>query len=170
MKDVRLARLQKEMLKIISSVFQGDISDPRLSGLKITKIKMTRDLKKMKIYFAEFDKKLTDAEIVELLTRSSGFLKKQIAGARIMRTIPDIVYEYDKTNERVEKIEELFQKIAEEKRNSNYYDDDNDNDYYDNDGELLDEDLEDYEEYQDDLNDEDLEFEYEDIDDDDEEM
>ena len=169
MKSIRIERLQKELLKIISSVFQGDISDPRLSGLKITKIKMTSDLKKMKIYFAEFDKRLTDNEIVELLTKSTGFLKKQIAGARIMRTIPEIVYEYDKTNERVERIDELFRQIAEEKRNSNYYDDDSDNEYYDNDGELQDEDMEDYDDYQDELDDEELEFDYDDIDNDEDE-
>ena len=169
MKNIRLERLQKELLKIVNPVFHGEISDQRLSGIEITKVKLTSDLKRMKIFFSGFDKKMSESEIIELITKSSGFIKKQIAGAGIMRTIPEVVFEYDKTSERVEKIEKIFQTIAEEKRNNNYYEDDSDNDYYDNDDELLDEDLDDYEEYQEDLDDDELDFEYDDIEDDDDE-
>ena len=166
MNSIRLERLQKELHRIINSTFQGEISDPRLSGIEITRIKISKDLKLVKASFSEYDKKISNTEILELLTKSSGFIKKQIAGAKIMRTIPEIVFEYDQTNERVEKMNQIFNVIAEEKRNNNYYDDDNDNDYYDDNDELLDEDLEEYDEYQDDLDDDELE-DYDDLEDED---
>ena len=167
MNSIRAERLQKELLKIVNSAFQGSISDPRLTGIEITRIKVSKDLKLMKAHFSNFDNNLTENETLNLLIKSSGFIKKQIAGANIMRTIPEIVFEYDKTNERVMKMDEIFNTLAEERKNNNYYDDDNDNDYYDDSDELLDEDLEDYDEYNDDL-DEDLEYDYDDIEDEDE--
>ena len=167
MKGFRLERLQKELLKIVNSVFHGDIADPRLSGIEIKYVKISPDLRLLKMYFSDYDKNIPLDTIKELLMKSSGFIKKQIAGACIMRTIPQIVFEYDNTNERVEKIDELFKLIADEKRNNNYYDEDSDNEYYEDD-ELEDEDLEDYDDYNDDL-DEDLDFDYEEIDEDDDE-
>ena len=164
----RVERLQKELHRQISCIFQGDITDNRLSGLEITNVKITPDLRLLTVYFAGLNKGMTIETTLELLQKSSGFIKKQIAGVGIMRIIPEIVFKYDKTGERVEKLDEIFRKIADEKRNNNYYDDDSDNDYYDGeDDQLMDEDLEDYDDYNDDL-DEDLEFEYDDIEDEDE--
>jgi len=169
MKGFRKERLQKELNRIINSIFQGDISDQRLSGIEITRVKITSDLTNLKLFFTGKDENIPLEDMYELLTKSSGFIKKRIAGAGIMRTIPQIVWEYDNTNEKNEKLNELFKQIADEKRNNNYYDDDNDNDYYDNDeDQLMDEDLEEYDDYNDEL-DEDLEFEYDDIEDDEEE-
>ncbi|MCK9328736.1 MAG: 30S ribosome-binding factor RbfA [Candidatus Cloacimonetes bacterium] len=164
MKGFRLERLQSELYKVLYSVFNGEISDNRISGISITKVKLSPDLSLLKVYFSDYNQQIPLEKILELLNRSSGFIKKQIAGANIMRTIPQIVFQYDETNERVGKMDELFRIIAEEKRNNNYYDDDRDNVYYDDD-ELEDEDFEDYEEYTDDL-DEDLDFDYEEIEED----
>ena len=163
MKNIRQERLQKELLRIIRPIFKGELSDKRLLGIEITRVKISTDLKKLKLFFSDFDENIEMNEIKELLEKSSGFIKKQIAGAGIMRTIPDIVFQYDKANERIERIDDIFRTIAEEKRNSNYYDDDSDNDYYDDD--LSDDDLDDYDDdYDDDLDDDDLDFDYDDVD------
>jgi ribosome-binding factor A len=169
MKGFRKERLQKELKQILNSVFQGDISDRRLSGIEITRVKITADLSTLRLFFTGIDEKILLDEIYELLIKSSGFIKKKIAGAGIMRTIPHIVRDYDNKNEKKERLNDLFKQIAEEKRNSNYYDDDSDNNYYEHDDDhLLDEDLEEYDDYSDELE-EDLEFEYDEIDLDDEE-
>ena len=161
----RIDRLQKELHKLIYSIFHGDLADPRISGLDITRVKLTKDMKLLKVYFANYDQNIPLETILELLSKSSGFIKKQIAGATIMRTIPQIIFEYDDSNQRIESIEKVFQSISSEKRNKYY---DSDNDYYDDDDDYLNEDdLEDYDDYNDDLDDEDLDFDYEDDEDDD---
>ena len=167
-KSFKTERLQKELQKIVNAMFQGDIADPRLSGIEITKIKISPDRTQMKIYFAGHPSEIPQEKIIELLIKSSGFIKKQIAGANIMRTIPQISFQHDATNKRVEKIEEIFKTIAAQKKNHNYYDNDNDNEYYDDDEELDENELDDYDDYNEDIND-DIEFEYDEIDDDDDE-
>jgi ribosome-binding factor A len=149
-KSYKIPRLEKELYRLVSAVFQGDISDPRLLGLEITRIQITKDLSILKIYFSKFDKELTLENIMELLQKSSGFIKKQIAGASIMRTIPNIVFQYDKSTERTERIDQIFQQISSEKRNNDYYDDDTDNEYY-NDDEVDDDDFTEYGDYNEEL-------------------
>ena len=162
----RKERLEKELQKLINAIFHGDIEDSRISGIQITKVRLTSDMKLTKLYFSDYDKEIPLNKILELLNKCSGYIKKQIAGANIMRTIPQIVFEYDNTSERVNSIEKVFQTIAAEKRNHNYYDDDNDSVYYDND-EIMDEDLEEYDDYDDEFEDDDLDFNYQEVDDDD---
>jgi ribosome-binding factor A len=161
-KEFKIQRLQKELHRVINSIFQGGITDDRLSGLNITRVKLSSDLSVLKIYFAEYNPKFTKEKIIELLTKSSGFIKKQIAGECNMRTIPHINFEHDNNPERIGKIDEIFNILAEEKRNKNYYEDDADNGQY-IDEDLEDSDMEDYEDHPnayDDL--EDLEDEIED--------
>ncbi|MCL1827122.1 MAG: 30S ribosome-binding factor RbfA, partial [Candidatus Cloacimonetes bacterium] len=158
---VRLERLQKELHHLVDSLFQGSISDSRLSGIDITTVKLSHDLGHLKLYFTNINKDNKIDTTIELLNKSSGFIKKKIAGAKLMRTIPQIAFEYDNTNDKAEKIDKLLRIIAEEKRNQNYYEDDSDNDYYDDDDEIYDEDLEDYDDYNDELDDE-LDYDYDD--------
>ena len=163
MNNIKIERLQKELQKLINAVFNGKIDDNRLNGIEITKVKVSPDLSFLKIYFTDFNQELPEKKILELLYKSSGFIKKQIAGANIMRTIPQIEFEYDNTSKRVEKIDQIFKKLEAEKRNNDYYDDDSDNEYYDDD-ELDDSDL-DYDDSGEEIGD-DIDIEIEDIDED----
>ena len=165
MKNIRIERLQKELQHLTDSIFQGDIHDSRLSGIEITQTKLSPDFSHLKLYFTNINSNIDIQKTIELLNKSSGYIKKRIAGAKIMRSLPQIVFEYDNTNERVEKINKLFSLIADEKRNQNYYEDDSDNDFYDDNDEILEEDLEDYDDYNDEL-DKELEYEYDEDDDD----
>jgi len=159
-KSYKRDRLQKELQKIINAAFNGQIDDERLSGIEVTYVKISPDLSFLKVYFTDYIKELPPEKLIPLLIKSSGFIKKQIAGVGIMRTIPQITFEHDNSTQRAEHIENIFKRIAEEKRNNDYYDDDSDNEYYQDD-ELEDEDLEDNDE---DI-DEEIDIDYDDLDD-----
>ena len=163
MSSIKVERLQKELQRIINAAFNGKIDDQRLSGIEITMVKISPDLSFLKVFFSDYHKELPEAKLIELLNKSSGFLKKQIAGANIMRTIPQIEFEYDNTGEKAEKIDQIFQKLEAERRNNDYYDNDSDNEYY-HEEELEDGDIE-YDDLADEMG-EDLDIEIEDLEED----
>ena len=70
MSKFRTDRLQKELQKLISAVFQGEIADRRLSGIDITRVKITKDLKLLKIYFSGGNENIDREDILELLEKS----------------------------------------------------------------------------------------------------
>lgn len=153
MKNYRIPRLAHELKKIFNITLTQKLNDPALLWVNITEVLISKDLRYAKIYFSHYNNPASHEEIKEHLIKSSGFFKKQIAGAHIMRTIPELSFHYDDTEDRAEKVEALLASIKDD------YDDDNDpdidiSDYLDDD---------DYFDYDDDEDDED----YEDFDDDD---
>lgn len=156
MKNYRIPRLQEELKKIFNITLSQRLGDPGLAWVNITDVIISKDLRYAKIYFSHYNNPASHQEIREHLIKTSGFFKKQIAGAHIMRTIPELSFFYDDTEDRAAKVEALLAGIKDDYEDDDDYDPDIDIDDYLDDDE--------YYEYDDDLEEDD----YEDFDDDDE--
>jgi ribosome-binding factor A len=156
MKNYRIPRLQEELKKIFNITISQKLGDPGLAWVNITDVIISKDLRYAKIYFSHYNNPASHQEIREHLIKTSGFFKKQIAGAHIMRTIPELSFFYDDTEDRAAKVEALLAGIKDDYEDDDDYDPDIDIDDYLDDDE--------YYEYDDDLEEDD----YEDFDDDDE--
>jgi ribosome-binding factor A len=153
MKNYRIPRLAQELKKIFNITLTQKLNDPALAWVNITEVIISKDLRYAKVYFSHFNNPASHDEIKQHLIKSSGFFKKQIAGAHIMRTIPELSFHYDDTEDRAERVEALLASIKDE------YDEDYDPDI----------DIEDYlddDEYYD-YDDDEEEDNYDDFDDDD---
>jgi len=160
MKNYRLPRLQSELKKLFNIALSQKLNDPKLAWVQITDVVISKDLHYAKLYFSHYNNPASHNQIRELLMKSSGFLKKQIAGAQIMRTIPELSFYYDETEERASKVETLLASLKKDD-----FDDDDDEDqdidideYLDDDDDFFDfdedEDEEDYDDFEDDDEDE----------------
>ena len=156
MKNYRIPRLQEELKKIFNITISQRLGDPCLAWVNITDVIISKDLRYAKIYFSHYNNPASHQEIREHLIKTSGFFKKQIAGAHIMRTIPELSFFYDDTEDRAAKVEALLAGIKDDYDDEDDYDPDIDIDDYLDDDE--------YYEYDDDLEEDD----YDDFDDDDE--
>ncbi|MBW6516149.1 MAG: 30S ribosome-binding factor RbfA [Candidatus Cloacimonetes bacterium] len=110
----RMARLEKEILRILNNALVNKINDQRLQWVTITEVELTPDLQLAKIYFSKLNDEKDDTEYLPILTKASGFLKKEIAAAHILRRIPEIRFFYDDTGNRARKIESLLDKLSDE--------------------------------------------------------
>lgn len=158
MKNYRIPRLQNELKKLFNITLNQRLNDPKLEWVQITEVVLSRDLRYAKLYFSHYNNPAKHEVIRDNLTKSSGFFKKQIAGAKIMRTIPELSFHYDDTEDRATKVEALLARIK-----SDYDDDDDDYD--------PDIDIEDYLDDEDyfDFEDEEEDYDYEDYEDDEDE-
>ncbi|HQB97341.1 MAG: 30S ribosome-binding factor RbfA [Candidatus Cloacimonadaceae bacterium] len=155
MKNYRIPRLQEELKKIFNITISQKLGDPALAWVTITDVVLSKDLRYAKLYFSHYANPASHEEIREHLIKTSGFFKKQIAGAHIMRTIPELSYHYDDTEDRAEKVEALLARVKDEYDDDDYDPDIDIDDYLDDD---------EYYDY-----DEDDEDDYDDFDDDDDE-
>jgi len=160
MKNYRIPRLQEELKKIFNITLSKKLGDPMLAWVNITDVVISKDLRYAKIYFSHYNNPASHDEIREHLMKTSGFFKKQIAGAQIMRTIPELSFFYDDTEDRAAKVEALLAGIKDDYDDADDYDPDididdylDDDEYYEYDDEDLDED--DYEDFDDDDDDDD---------------
>lgn len=157
MKSHRIPRLQEELKKLFNVALSQKLRDQTLDWVIITDVVLSKDLRYAKLYFSHYNNPSTHDSIKEQLVKSSGFLKKQIAGAHIMRTIPELTFFYDDTEDRAEKVDTLLASIKDEYDDDEDYDPDIDLDDYLDDDDIfdIDEDEEIYNEFIEDENEED---------------
>jgi len=114
----RAQRVADEIHHIITSACYNNLSDPRLKGLEITYVKMTKDLQTARVFF--YFQNSTDEtrrKAQKGLESASGFFKKIIGDEMKLRYMPAIEYFFDETVDLQEKIEEIISKkgAADEK-------------------------------------------------------
>jgi len=152
MKNYRIPRLQSELKKLMNTALALSISDPNLQWVTITDVEISKDLRHAKVFFSHYNNPSTHDQVRDNLVKASGFFKKLIAGARLMRTIPEINFHYDETEERAEKIDVLLSTLKDDLDDDAYdpdidIDEHLDDDYYDIDE---DDEIDDYDSYKDD--------------------
>lgn len=104
---VRQERLADEIRDILASCFLADqMSDPRLSGITITHVKLTKDLDLATVYFRLFDPSKQD-EASKGLIHCKGFLRSKMAEGLKVRKLPDLRFKYDESVDYGARIEEL---------------------------------------------------------------
>ena len=109
--------MEKELTKIISNTLLFKIRDKNLQSVTITSVKLTNDLSLLKVYFTHLGPE-SDKKVLAAINRSSGFIKKQIAEAKMMRRIPEIIFYYDEIAEKAHKLEDIFTQLKAEKEQS----------------------------------------------------
>ena len=122
MASIRIQRLEKELIKLFNIVLTNKIRDKKLSWVSITGVRVTPDMQYAKVYFSFLEAGASQHTIQKILTKSSGFFKKEIAAAHIMRTIPDISFFYDETEESARRIDQLLNQISKEKNSDDIED------------------------------------------------
>ncbi len=113
MARIRIQRMEKELLRILSSTINYKLRDKYLKFVTLTEIKLSNDMSHAKIYYSHLDQ-YPDEKIQQALTKSTGFLKKEIAYTKLMRVIPELSFRYDKVEEQARNIDKIFDRIKSE--------------------------------------------------------
>lgn len=113
MSSIRVQRFEKELTKLFSNTLNNRIRNKNLQWVTISDLKLSADLTHIKAYFTHLSEK-SHTLIEKELNKSVGVFKDEIAKAKLMRTIPDIIFYYDDLTEKADRLEKIFQKIHKE--------------------------------------------------------
>jgi ribosome-binding factor A len=91
-----------------------EISDPRLSGISITEVRVDRELAYADVYYSSLEGSERAPEILEGLKHAQGYLRRELALRVDIRTFPRLRFHFDPTFERAERIERLIASLHEE--------------------------------------------------------
>jgi ribosome-binding factor A len=107
----RAQRVADEIHRIIVSACYNEISDPRIRGLEITDVTMTKDLQIARVYYYMQNANEDDLRRAkEGLESASGFFKRAIARDINLRYTPAIEFFYDETVDLEKKIDQAVAK------------------------------------------------------------
>ena len=100
--------------QVLAELLQKQIHDPRLSTATITGVKVSRDLRLAKIYFATSGDPGLRQAALDGFEQARGFVKRELAQRMELRYMPDLIFFYDESIDYAARIEQLL-KAAKQK-------------------------------------------------------
>ena len=106
----RTDRVADAIQRVLSSIVQQQMRDPRVHMVNINAVTVTRDIAYAKVYVTlvgQHDDE-TCKIATEVLNRASGFLRSRVSKELKMRTTPAIQFIYDTTPVRGQRLSALI--------------------------------------------------------------
>jgi len=107
----RVAEAVKNELTIL---LLQQAADPRLTGVHISRVEVTADLKQAKIYFT-IPADQESGPALQGMKSARGFFRSHLAKTVNLRYTPDLLFYFDNLNEEAQRIDTLFRQIEEER-------------------------------------------------------
>lgn len=110
----RLQKINERFREELSEMLIKEISDPRLSGVSITDVRVDRELAYANIYVSAVEGNERSKEILDALNHAQGFLRRELAHRIELRTFPRLRFRWDPSLERAEKIDRIIALLHQE--------------------------------------------------------
>jgi len=92
-----------------------EVHDPGIGFVTLTRVKVSPDLQLARVYYTLLGDKKAHEATEKALTRATPFLRRMI-GARIrLRRVPEIRFEFDKSVENQDRIEQILLDLQAER-------------------------------------------------------
>ena len=111
--SVRFERANSEIQRCLSDIIHNKMNDPRLDSLLfISEVNVAPDFRycKVKIAYDSEDKAKLDT-IINVLQKSEGYIKKELASMVKMPHMPKLAFEIDKGTSATIRINELLKTL-----------------------------------------------------------
>ena len=108
----RTERVADEIHRIVAAAVVSDLSDPRLEGVCVTRVRMTRDLRTAYVYFHMAGAGEAAKEAAARgLSSAGGFLKRRVGAEITLKFMPEFKFFYDDAIDEENRIEELLKRV-----------------------------------------------------------
>lgn len=112
----RTDRLNSNLKEVISEVVRRDVRNPHVHELvTITRVDITKDLHYAKVYVSVIGSKEDKEKTIAALQSAAGFIAVTASKKVVMRYFPELTFKLDDGVEKHMRIEELLNKIQEER-------------------------------------------------------
>ncbi len=117
MKQYRRAdRVSEEILRIISGLFETELSGCWKGMVTFTTVRLTGDLRYATVYFSHLGDDEELASVVDYFRRENKQIRYAVGKQLRIRHIPELRFKYDPSIEEGIKIERLLNEIKSEKK------------------------------------------------------
>lgn len=104
----RHQRLGAQLLRTLSELLRFESKDPRLQGVSLTAVDLSRDLGVAKVYFSLLDPAGDPGSAQQGLDKATGFLRSRLGKEIKVRHVPELRFIHDDSAEHGMKIDELI--------------------------------------------------------------
>jgi ribosome-binding factor A len=111
----RPKRVAEAIKNELTMLLLQKVADPRLTGVRCSRVIVTPDMKQAKVYFTTPAGK-PSGPALKGMQRAKGFFRSHLAKILNLRYTPELFFYYDDLNEEIDRIDNLFRQIDEERK------------------------------------------------------
>ena len=111
----RPERLAQEMREEVAAMV-GRLKDPRIGFVTVTRVSLTADLSKAKVYVGVLGGEADRQRSLEGLQNASGYLRGELGRRLRMRHAPEILFEYDRGLDAADRVAQLLEEIKTDEK------------------------------------------------------
>ena len=109
--SIRQQKVASQIQRIVATVLQRDIADPRVDGLvSVTRVEITKDLREAKVYLSVLAAKRPEATVIEGIKSAGRHIQSEVAKNLATRFAPHLQFILD---ESLKKQAEILKTIGE---------------------------------------------------------
>jgi len=106
----RVRRVGEQIQRELAQLIQNGVKDPRVEWVTISAVKVTKDFSHATVYFTVIGnyEETVDADILEGLSRATGFLRRELGRRIKLRITPELHFKYDISTIRGDRLASLI--------------------------------------------------------------
>lgn len=109
--DIKIKRFESLIQDRINKIIVTEINDPKLKMVRVTYVKLTKDLSQAVVHV---DSHYKNVEILNKLKRVSGLFRSKIATDMNTFRTPVLIFKFDKSIEYAQKIDKIIEDIKKD--------------------------------------------------------
>ena len=112
----RPERVGEEIRQAVSLALAREVQDPRIGFVTITRVKVSPDLQQVRLYYTTMGDEKSRKETARGLEAAKPSLRRSVAHQVRLRRVPELAFEYDRSVEHQDRVEQILLELAEERR------------------------------------------------------
>ena len=103
-------QIRQELSEMLT---RGDIHDPGIGFITLTRVAVTSDLQLARIYYTSLGDEKARKETSKALARATPYMRRQVGGRLRLRRVPEFEFRFDQSIEHQDRIEQLIRDLHE---------------------------------------------------------
>ncbi len=104
----RNQRLGNQVLRTLNELLRFETKDPRLEGVSLSSVELSRDLSVARVYYSILDPDGDAGPVQQGLEKAAGFLRAKLGQAIKVRHVPELRFEHDDSAAEGQRISSLI--------------------------------------------------------------
>lgn len=112
----RSDRAAEAIRAAVATVITTEVQDPRLNLVTVTSCEVSRDLQNAKIFYTVLGDAAARQNAEAGFERAAPFLRRRVGEEVPLRTVPEIIFRYDRSMENAMRIDEILANLPDLKK------------------------------------------------------
>ncbi len=108
----RTEQVAEEIRRHISELLLTEMRDPLIGMATVTAVEVSPDPKNARVHVSVMGSEEDETSSLRVLRRASGFLRTELAKRMVLRQVPELRFDADRTTRQAVRISELLEEVG----------------------------------------------------------